>query len=171
MQPSRRIHSIDVTRGIVMILMAIDHLRVYAGVPPGGPRPGVFFTRWITNYVAPAFAFLSGTSAYLLGQRLGSKRALSRYLVTRGAILVVLALTIIRIAWTFTFDFGHYLLAGVIWMLGWCMILLAGLIWLPTVGIAAFGVAVIFLHTLMDLIPPATGQPLSQSSLAWLWQR
>src|SRR3954468_17400008 len=104
MQASRRIHSIDVTRGIVMILMAIDHVRVYAGVPPGGPRPGVFFTRWITNYVAPAFAFLSGTSAYLLGQRLGSKRALSRYLVTRGAILVVLELTIIRIAWTFNFD-------------------------------------------------------------------
>ncbi len=65
MQTARRIHSIDVTRGVVMVLMAIDHVRVYAGVPPGGPRPGVFFTRWITNFVAPAFAFLSGTSAYL----------------------------------------------------------------------------------------------------------
>ena len=58
MQTDRRIHSIDVTRGVVMVLMAIDHVRVYAGVPPGGPRPGVFFTRWITNFVAPAFAFL-----------------------------------------------------------------------------------------------------------------
>jgi uncharacterized membrane protein len=170
MQASRRIHSIDVTRGIVMILMAIDHVRVYAGVPPGGPRPGVFFTRWITNYVAPAFAFLSGTSAYLLSQRLGSKRALSRYLVVRGAVLVLLELTVIRIAWTFNFDFGHYLLAGVIWMLGWCMILLAGLIWLPTIGIAVFGVAVIFLHNLMNLIPPATGDRLAEGSLAWLWQ-
>jgi uncharacterized membrane protein len=82
MQTSRRIHSIDVARGVAMILMAIDHVRVYAGVPPGGPRPGVFFTRWITNFVAPAFAFLSGTSAYLLGRKLGSTRALSRYLLT-----------------------------------------------------------------------------------------
>jgi len=170
MQTDRRIRSIDVTRGVAMILMAIDHVRVYAGVPPGGPRPAVFFTRWITNYVAPAFAFLSGTSAYLLGQRLGSKRALSSYLVTRGAILVLLELTVIRVAWTFNFDFGHYLLAGVIWMLGWCMILLAALIWLPTAGIAGFGIAVIFLHNLMDYVSPANGEQLSQSSLAWLWQ-
>src|SRR4051812_11025092 len=153
-----------------MVLMAIDHVRVYAGVPPGGPNPGVFFTRWITNFVAPAFAFLAGTSAYLLGQRLGDRRALSRYLLTRGLILVLLELTVIRIAWTFNFDFGHYLLAGVIWMLGWCMILLAALVWLPTVWIAAFGVAVIFLHNLMDMIPPPTSEQLSQSGLAWLWQ-
>jgi len=68
MQTNRRVHSIDVARGVAMVLMAIDHVRVYAGVPAGGPRPGVFFTRWITNFVAPAFAFLSGTSAYLLGR-------------------------------------------------------------------------------------------------------
>src|SRR4051812_43901073 len=153
-----------------MVLMAIDHVRVYAGVPPGGPQPSVFFTRWITNFVAPAFAFLSGTSAYFLGQRLGSKKALSRYLVTRGLILVLLELTVIRVAWTFNFDFGSYLLAGVIWMLGWCMILLAAIIWLPMVGIAAFGLAVIFLHNLMDSLPASTGEQLSQSSLAWLWQ-
>src|SRR6476646_4310812 len=84
-----RVHTVDVTRGVAMILMAIDHVRVFAGVPAGGPIPSVFFTRWITNFVAPAFAFLSGTSAYLLGQKLGSTRALSRYLVTRGLILVL----------------------------------------------------------------------------------
>jgi uncharacterized membrane protein len=155
---------------MAMILMAIDHVRVYAGVPAGGPRPGVFFTRWITNFVAPAFAFLSGTSAYLLGQRLGSRSALSRYLATRGLILVLLELTVIRVAWTFNFDFGQYLLAGVIWMLGWCMVLLAGLIWLPTVAIGAFGVAVIFLHNLMDFLPTTASERLSQSSLAPLWQ-
>jgi uncharacterized membrane protein len=170
MQTSRRVHSIDVARGVAMVLMAIDHVRVYAGVPAGGPRPGVFFTRWITNFVAPAFAFLSGTSAYLLGQKLGSKATLSKYLVTRGLILVLLELTFIRVAWTFNFDFGQYLLAGVIWMLGWCMVLLAALVWLPTTAIGAFGVAVIFLHNLMDSLPPATGERLSQSSLAWLWQ-
>ena len=170
MQSDRRIRSIDVTRGVAMVLMAIDHVRVYAGVPPGGPRPGVFFTRWVTNFVAPAFAFLSGTSAYLLGQKLGDRKALSRYLVTRGLILVVLELTIIRIAWTFNFDFGHYLLAGVIWMLGWCMVLLAAIVWLPIPAIGAFGVGVIALHNLMDFMSETTRSGLEQSSLAWLWQ-
>jgi uncharacterized membrane protein len=170
MQSDRRIRSIDVARGVAMVLMAIDHVRVYAGVPPGGPRPGVFFTRWITNFVAPAFAFLSGTSAYLLGQKLGDRKALSRYLVTRGLILVVLELTVIRVAWTFNFDFGHYLLAGVIWMLGWCMVLLAAIIWLPIPAIGAFGVGVIALHNLMDFMSETTRSGLEQSSLAWLWQ-
>jgi len=170
MQNGRRIQSIDVARGWAMILMAIDHVRVYAGVPPGGPQPSVFFTRWITNFVAPAFAFLAGTSAYLLGRRLNDRGALARYLATRGLILVVLELTVIRIAWTFNFDFGQYLLAGVIWMLGWCMVLLAALIWLPVPVIGAFGVAVIVLHNLMDFLSPATRTVLEQSSLSWLWQ-
>jgi uncharacterized membrane protein len=170
MQTSRRIHSIDVARGVVMVLMAIDHVRVYAGVPAGGPTAGVFFTRWITNFVAPAFAFLSGTSAYLLGQRLGSRSDLSRYLVTRGLILVLLELTVIRIAWTFNFDFGTYLLAGVIWMLGWCMVVLAALVWLPTLAIGVFGVALILLHNLMDFLPPVIGAGLEDSPLAWIWQ-
>ncbi|HEV7836820.1 MAG TPA: heparan-alpha-glucosaminide N-acetyltransferase domain-containing protein [Gemmatimonadaceae bacterium] len=170
MQTDRRIHSVDVARGVAMVLMAIDHVRVYAGVPPGGPNPAVFFTRWITNFVAPAFAFLAGTSAYLLGRRLGDRGALARYLVTRGLILVVLELTVIRVAWTFNLDFGHYLLAGVIWMLGWCMVLLAALIWLPTPAIGAFGVAVILLHNLLDYLPPAAGAALQDSSLSWLWQ-
>ena len=169
MQTSRRIHSIDVARGVAMVLMAIDHVRVYAGVPPGGPRPGVFFTRWITNFVAPAFAFLSGTSAYLLGQKLGSTRALSRYLLSRGLILVLLELTVIRVAWTFNFRFGEYLLAGVIWMLGWCMVLMSALVWLPVVVIGAFGVAVIFLHNIMDFIAPPTDS-LGQGAMDWLWQ-
>jgi len=152
-----------------MILMAIDHVRVYAGVPAGGPRPGVFFTRWITNFVAPAFAFLSGTSAYLLGRKLGSTRALSRYLLTRGLILVLLELTVIRVSWTFNFHFGEYLLAGVIWMLGWCMVLMAALVWLPVAAIGAFGVAVIFLHNVMDFVAPPS-DAIAQSALGWLWQ-
>ena len=85
-------------------------------------------------------------------------------------MLVLLELTVIRIAWTFNFDFGEYLLAGVIWMLGWCMVLLAGLVWLPTVAIAVFGVGVIVLHNFMDFLAPAIGEQLGQSSLAWLWQ-
>ena len=169
-RPSARIHTVDVTRGVAMILMAIDHVRVYAGVPPGGPVPGIFFTRWITNFVAPAFAFLSGTSAYMLGQKLGSKGALSRYLLTRGLVLVLLELTVIRVAWTFNFHFNEYLLAGVIWMLGWCMVLMAALVWLPTVAVGTFGVALIFLHNLIDFVPAATNQQLSESALAPLWK-
>ena len=138
-----RIASLDIARGIIMILMAIDHVRVYAGVPAGGPSPGVFFTRWVTNFSAPGFAFLAGTGAYLLGQKLGDKRALARYLVERGLILIALELTFLRLAWTFNVDVAHYNLAGVIWMLGWCMILMAGLIWLPVTAIAVVGMALI----------------------------
>src|SRR4051812_22105134 len=68
--PRERIVSLDIVRGIVMILMAIDHVRVYSGIPAGGPSPGVFFTRWVTHFCAPAFAFLAGTGAYLYGQKL-----------------------------------------------------------------------------------------------------
>jgi uncharacterized membrane protein len=60
--PKARIGSIDLIRGAVMILMAIDHIRVYSGVPPGGPKPGVFFTRWLTHFCAPAFIFLAGST-------------------------------------------------------------------------------------------------------------
>jgi uncharacterized membrane protein len=131
----QRIASLDITRGIVMVLMAIDHVRVYAGVPAGGPTPGVFFTRWVTHFSAPGFAFLAGTGAFLLGQKLADKRALARYLVERGVILILLELTVLRLAWTFNADFAHYNLAGVIWMLGWCMILMAGIISLPLAAI------------------------------------
>src|SRR5437867_10306916 len=108
-----RVASIDLIRGAVMILMAIDHVRVYSGQPAGGPTAGIFFTRWITHFVAPAFAFLAGTAAFLHGRKLGDMRALARYLVTRGIVLVLLELTVIRVAWTFNFDYAHYILAGV----------------------------------------------------------
>ena len=81
-----RIASIDIVRGAVMVLMAIDHVRVYSGVPAGGPTAGMFFTRWVTHFCAPAFVFLAGTSAYLYGLKLqaaspGAPRELARYLV------------------------------------------------------------------------------------------
>ena len=64
-----RIASIDLIRGAVMVLMAIDHVRVYSSLPAGGPTPGIFFTRWITHFCVPAFVFLAGTSAFLLARR------------------------------------------------------------------------------------------------------
>src|SRR6267378_527302 len=139
-----RIMSLDVMRGLAMVLMAIDHVRVYSGLPAGGPTPGIFFTRWITHFCAPAFVFLAGTGAFLHGRNLGDRRALARYLVTRGLFLVVLELTVIRFAWTFNLDYGSFVLAGVIWMLGWCMVLLAGLIWIPTWAIGTVGLVIIF---------------------------
>src|SRR6267154_1955951 len=79
-----RITSIDFLRGAVMVLMAIDHVRVYSGLPAGGPTPGIFFTRWITHFCAPAFIFLAGTSAFFYGRKLVDTSALARFLVTRG---------------------------------------------------------------------------------------
>jgi uncharacterized membrane protein len=159
-----RISSLDLIRGVVMVLMAIDHVRVYSGVPAGGPTPGIFFTRWVTHFCAPAFVFLAGTGAFLLGERLRDKRALARYLVTRGVILVALELTALHVAWTFTFNFTQ-LLAGVIWMLGWCMVLLAALVQLPPSVVGVIGLALIFGQ---NLLTPLAG--VMPASTQWLWQ-
>src|SRR5256714_8372999 len=120
-----RTASIDLIRAAVMVLMAIDHVRVYSGLPAGGPTAGIFFTRWVTHFVAPAFIFLAGTSAFFYGRKHSD---LSRFLLVRGVWLVLLELTVIRVAWTFNLDFAHYLLAGVIWVIWGCMILLAALV-------------------------------------------
>ena len=144
-----RIASIDLIRGAVMVLMAIDHVRVYSGLPAGGPTAGIFFTRWVTHFVAPAFIFLAGTSAFFHGRKHSD---LSRFLFLRGVWLVLLELTVIRVAWTFNLDFANYLLAGVIWVIGWCMILMAALVRLRVRTIAIIGLAIITLHN--ALLPP-----------------
>jgi uncharacterized membrane protein len=156
MTSTGRLKSLDVMRGLVMVLMAIDHVRVYSGQPAGGPTAGIFFTRWVTHFCAPAFVFLAGTGAFLHGRTPGVP-ALASYLVARGAVLVLLELTVIRVAWTFNLDFAHYILAGVIWMLGVCMILLAALVWLPMTAIAAFGLLAIFAQNLFGVV--AEGVP------------
>jgi len=153
-----------------MVLMAIDHVRVYSGLPAGGPTPGIFFTRWITHFCAPAFVFLAGTSAFLHGQKLGDRRALARFLVTRGLWLVVLELTAIRLSWTFNLEFGTFLLAGVIWVLGWSMVVLAGLVALPTRWIAVFGAAVVFGHNLAGGGFAGLGSQTLAGPFAWLRQ-
>src|SRR5271170_6015317 len=145
--PQSRIESIDLIRGAVMILMAIDHVRVYSGIPPGGPTPGVFFTRWITHFCAPAFIFLAGTSVFFYGRKHAD---LSKFLVIRGVWLILLEFTFLRVAWTFNFDFKHYEMAGVIWVVGCCMILMAGLVKLPLSAVGTIGVIIIAAHNLMD---------------------
>ena len=101
--PQSRINSIDLIRGAVMIVMAIDHVRVYSGLPAGGPTPGIFFTRWITHFCAPAFIFLAGTSILLYARR---NSDVSKHLLIRGAWLIFLELTFLRVAWTFNLDFS-----------------------------------------------------------------
>jgi len=165
----RRVTSIDVVRGVVMLLMAIDHVRVYSGQPAGGPTPGIFFTRWVTHFVAPAFVFLAGTSAYLYGQRVGDKKKVAMFMVTRGLWLVLLELTVIRIGWTFNLDFANYMLAGVIWMIGWCMVLMAPIVFLPRAAIAIGALAIIFGHNITDFFP-AMSAAMRQSSLSALWK-
>ncbi|MGZ5444501.1 MAG: DUF1624 domain-containing protein [Thermoanaerobaculia bacterium] len=113
----RRLPSLDIVRGAVMVLMAIDHVRVYAGVPAGDPDPAVFFTRWITHFCAPVFVFLAGTAAYLYRQKIQSRAALAKFLAIRGLWLVLLEVTVLRFAWTFNFDYANFTFAGVIWVI------------------------------------------------------
>jgi uncharacterized membrane protein len=142
-----RIASIDIIRGAVMVIMAIDHVRVYSGLPAGGPTLGIFFTRWITHFCAPAFIFLAGTSIFFYARK---HTGVSRFLIIRGLWLIFLELTILRLAWTFNFDFAHYEMAGVIWVIGCCMILMAALVKLPLPVSATIGVIIIAAHNLMD---------------------
>jgi uncharacterized membrane protein len=168
-QPSR-VGSIDIVRGAVMVLMAIDHVRVFSGLPAGGPAPGIFFTRWVTHFCAPAFIFLAGTSAFLYGRKIGDTKALSRFLAIRGAWLVLLELTVLRFAWTFNFDYAHYALAGVIWVIGWCMVLLSVLVWMPTWVVGAMGVLIVGGHNVADGYLPRLYPAAEQSGFAWFWQ-
>lgn len=153
-------------RGAVMILMAIDHVRVYSGVPAGGLPPGVFFTRWVTHFCAPVFVFLAGTAAFLQLRRHGDRAALARYLLVRGLMLVALELTVIRFAWTFNWNYSAFTLAGVIWMLGWCMVLMAGLIWLPAWAVGAVGFAIVVGQNAFQAAAPAA----SSGALHAVWQ-
>ncbi len=146
-----RVRSIDIIRGAVMVLMAIDHVRVYSGQPAGGPTAGIFFTRWVTHFCAPVFCFYAGTSAYLYGRKLGNTSALARHLLLRGLLLVVLELTVIRFSWTFNFDYGSFTLAGVIWMLGWCMVLLAPMVLLSPRIAGWAGLAIIAFQQVFSL--------------------
>jgi uncharacterized membrane protein len=164
----QRIDAIDFARGVIVILMAIDHVRVYAGVPPGGPTPGLFFTRWITHFVAPGFVFLAGTAAWLHGRKLGDRDALAWFLVTRGAWLVLLELTFIRLTWTFNADFANYNLAGVIWMLGVCMMLMAAAVYLPFRATAIAGVGIVALHNLTDAFQPQIQAAVGDAGPSWL---
>ena len=152
-----RIESIDVVRGVIMILMALDHVRDFfgnSGLNPTNPATttiSLFFTRWITHFCAPVFFLLTGTGAYLsLGRK--SKRELSQFLFTRGLWLIVLELTVTRcLGWQFNLDYQVVMLI-VLWALGWVMIVLSVLVYLPASIVTTFGVVMIATHNLFDSV-------------------
>ena len=155
-----RIEAIDLVRGLIIILMALDHTRDFFGDLASQPTnlatttTALFFTRWITHICAPVFFLLTGTSAYLMLRRM-SRRELARFLLTRGAWLIFIELTVIRFALQFNIDY-HVTIITVLWGLGWAMIMLAGLIFLPTWAISAIGVIMVAAHNALDAIEPAT---------------
>lgn len=158
-KPARqRIDSIDLLRGIVMVIMMLDHTRdfVHSQGLFGDPTNlqtttvSLFLTRWITHFCAPVFVFLAGTGAYLQWSKGKSKGALSRFLLTRGLWLIVLECTVGKMGAFFTLDYRMIGFFQVIWVIGISMILLAALIHLPLKVVAAFGLAMIALHNLLD---------------------
>ena len=153
--PGKRYRSLDILRGAVMVLMAIDHVRVYSGLPASGPSPGIFFTRWVTHFCAPSFVFLAGTGAFFYGIKLYDKKKLAAYLISRGLLLVLLELTFIRFCWTFNFNYADFLLAGVIWMLGWCMVLMGAIVQLRPLIAGSLGLAIIFFQFAFKYLPLA----------------
>jgi len=152
-----RIEAIDVVRGVIMIFMALDHVRDFFGVPGVNPTDlssttvQLFFTRWITHFCAPVFFLLTGTGAYLsLGKK--SRRELSRFLLTRGLWLIFLDVVVMRcFGLQFNFDY-HVTLLLVLWALGWAMIVLSALVYLPISVVTSFGVAMIVTHNLFDSV-------------------
>jgi uncharacterized membrane protein len=156
-----RLPSIDLMRGLVMVLMALDHVRDYF-MGTGGVNPldvqhtnGMLFaTRWITHLCAPTFILLAGVSAYLSSKRC-TKAELAKLLVTRGLWLVFLEWTVVTFAWTFNFDYSMGLIMQVIWAIGVSMIVLAGLIWMPVWAVGLVGFVMCCGHNLLDGIKPA----------------
>ena len=162
-----RVNSVDLLRGLVMIVMALDHTRDFFGTGGFNPRdvadPALFMTRWVTHFCAPIFIFLAGVAAYLYGTRGRSTGEVSRFLLTRGFWLIVIEFTLVRLGWTFGFGFDFFAMQ-VIWAIGASMVALAGLVWLPRGAIIAVAIGMIAGHNLLDGIHAA-----DLGSAGWLW--
>jgi uncharacterized membrane protein len=152
---SGRIESIDLLRGLVMALMALDHTRGFFSEYGFNPRdvtePALFLTRWITHFCAPTFIFLAGLSAWLYG-RGKTTRELSRFLFVRGLWLILLEFTLIQFGWSFDLGFPSSIGGGIIWVIGACMVLMAALVYLPHAALAAVALALIVGHNLFDFV-------------------
>ena len=156
----------DILRGLAMVVMALDHTRdfmTYLRIAPedvAHTYGALFFTRFITHYCAPIFSFLAGTGAFLSTRRGKSIPQLSGFFLSRGLWLVLLEFTIVDFAWGFV-PWAH---AGVIWILGVSMVVMALIIWLPVRWIAVLGLGMIATHNLLDGIRAA-----SFGKFYWLW--
>lgn len=168
-----RISEIDMLRGLVIVLMALDHVRDYfflnggLGTNPLDPQTTtvwLYTTRWITHLCAPTFVFLSGVSAYLQFAKGKRGANLSGFLLSRGLWLIFLELTIISFGWSFGWPYLPFM--QVIWAIGWSMIALAALVWLPRVAVLAVGVGIIAGHNLLD---PINARELASPALGYLW--
>jgi len=162
-----RIASVDIVRGLIMVIMAIDHCRDFFSSLPFEPEDlahtyyALFFTRWITHFCAPLFFFLAGTGAFFYGQR-RTPAELSWFLWTRGFWLIVLEFSVIGTSWTFLFPWGFF---GVIWALGASMILMALLVRLSVRWLVTLSLLMIATHNLFDRVSPQRF-----GSFAWLWK-
>jgi uncharacterized membrane protein len=151
------LESIDLVRGVVMLVMGLDHTREFFTNLRFQPEdlsrsfPALFFTRWITHFCAPAFFFLAGTGAYLSLTRGKSVANLSSFLWRRGLWLVILDLTLVDFIFTFTW---HYQVGIVLWALGWSMVVLAVAVHLPVRAVAAVSISIIVLHNAFDGVDP-----------------
>jgi uncharacterized membrane protein len=151
-----RISSIDILRGLVMIIMALDHVRDFFHISamtedptnPATTTPFLFFTRWITHYCAPVFVFLSGTSAFLSGQK-KTKKELSSFLLKRGLFLIVLEIVVINFLVVFD-PLYRFIGLQVIWVIGVSMVLLSFLIYLPTRVLFMIGIGLVVGHNMLD---------------------
>ncbi len=153
----KRIESIDILRGVVMVIMALDHVRDYFYITSNTDNPlnlatttpFLFFTRWITHFCAPIFVLLSGVSVYLQSQR-KTKKELSAFLIKRGLWLILLELTVVSFAWSFNPHY-QFVFLQVIWAIGISMTILGLLIWLPFNFILVTGLLIFFAHNLLDI--------------------
>ncbi len=165
-----RVQSIDILRGAVMIIMALDHTRDFLSsaaisFPPEDltrTTAAIFLTRWITHFCAPVFMFTAGLGAYFWAQRGRTRGELSRFLWTRGLWLIVLELILVR--FIIFFSLSNSVVLTVLWALGWAMIALAGLVYLPPRALLAVSLGMIALHNLLDpIMAPQFG------SAAWIY--
>lgn len=165
-----RIQTIDILRGFLIVLMALDHVRdfflldafAFSATDPEKSTVALFVTRWITHICAPGFVWLSGISAYIYFRKNGPQKT-AAYLFSRGIILILLELTIIKIGWHFNTDFASVGLL-VIWALGLSMVLLAGMLWLPQAFVFITALVILAGHNLLDPIQTSdNGWP----SLIW----
>ena len=151
-----RIYSIDVLRGAVMVIMALDHVRDFFHYTASTDSPtnlvtttvSLFFTRWITHFCAPTFVFLAGISAFLMGQK-KTNRQLAAFLIKRGFWLILVEILIVTLAWTYN-PFYNLIILQVIWAIGLSMIILGCMAWLSPNIILLVGLMIIGLHNLLD---------------------